>query len=94
MATASYEASASGWNVPDLLTSANASLQIDAQDARLPHIVLGSATAPLQVQRFTGRFLIRGGKLEIQNGKIETAGGNYQMNYQRGDAVGIFRLRP
>jgi AsmA family/AsmA-like C-terminal region len=80
MATARYEAAASGWNVPDLLASANASLQIDVQDARLPHIVLGSATAPLQVQRFTGRFLIRGGRLEIQNGKIETAGGNYQMS--------------
>ena len=66
MATASYEASASGWNVPDLLTSANASLQIDAQDARLPHIVLGSATAPLQVQRFPppAGFSFAAGKLE------------------------------
>jgi hypothetical protein len=79
-ASASYEAAGSGWNVADLLTSANASLQIEAQDARLPHIVLGGTTAPLQVQRFIGQFVVRGGKLEIQNGRIETASGNYQMN--------------
>jgi AsmA family/AsmA-like C-terminal region len=79
-ATANYQAAASGWSTPDLLASANASLQIDGQDARLPHLTLANADGPLQVHRFGGRFIIRNGKLEIQNGKIETASGIYQLN--------------
>jgi hypothetical protein len=78
-ATADYQASAAGWNPPDLLTSANASLQIDAQDALLPHIALDDKSGPLQMKRFAGHFLIRNGKLEIQNGKVETTGATYQM---------------
>lgn len=78
-ANAKYQATASGWNTPDLLTSAEASLQIEAQDARLPHISLENASS-LQVHRFAGRFIVRGGKVEIQNGKIETASGSYQVN--------------
>jgi AsmA family/AsmA-like C-terminal region len=79
-ATANYQASISGWNTPDLLSSADASLQIDAQDTRLPHISLENAAGSLQVHRFAGKFLIRNGKVEIQNGKIETASGIYQLN--------------
>jgi uncharacterized protein involved in outer membrane biogenesis len=79
-ATANYQVTASGWNTPNLLASATASLQIDAQDARLPHIALGSTAGPLHLHRFAGRFLVRNGKLEIQNGKIETANGNYQIS--------------
>jgi len=79
-ATANYQAAASGWTTPELLTSANASLQVEAQDARLPHIVLGNAAGPLQIHYFTGRFLIRNGKLEIPNGRVETASGNYQVS--------------
>jgi hypothetical protein len=79
-ATANYQVAASGWSAADLLTSASASLQVEAQDARLPHIVRVNAPGPLQVHHFAGRFLIRNGKLEIQNGKVETANGNYQVS--------------
>ncbi len=79
-ATASYQASTSGWSVSDLLTSANASLQVDAQDARLPHLALANPGGPLQVRRFGGRFLIRSGKLEIQDGEFETTNGIYRMS--------------
>jgi hypothetical protein len=79
-ATANYQVAASGWSTPNLLASATATLQIDAQDARLPHIALGSTAGPLHVRRFAGRFLLRNGKLEIQNGKIETANGDYQIS--------------
>jgi AsmA family/AsmA-like C-terminal region len=79
-ATANYQVATSGWSTPDLLASANATLQIDAQDARLPHITLDNAIGPLQAHRFAGRFVIRNGKLEIRNGKIETAGAIYQLN--------------
>jgi AsmA-like C-terminal region len=79
-ATANYQVTASGWSTPNLLASATASLQIDAQDARFPHIALGSTSGPLHLHRFTGRFLVRNGKLEIQKGKIETANGNYQIS--------------
>jgi AsmA-like C-terminal region len=79
-ATASYRVTASGWSTPNLVASATASLQINGQDARLPHIALGSTAGPLYLHRFAGRFLLRNGRLEIQNGKIETANGNYQMS--------------
>jgi hypothetical protein len=79
-ATANYQVSTSGWNTPDLLTATDASLQIDAQDAHLPHLTLDNATSSLQIHRFAGRFLIRNSKVEIQNGKIETAGAIYRLN--------------
>jgi hypothetical protein len=79
MATANYQIATSGWSTPELL-AANASLQVEAQDARLPHIALGNSTGPLQVRRFAGKFLIRNGRLEIQNGKLDTASGIYLMS--------------
>lgn len=78
-ATANYQVATSGWSAPELL-AANASLQVEAQDARLSHIALGNTTGPLLVHRFAGKFLIRNGRLEIQNGKLDTAGGIYLMN--------------
>jgi len=79
-ATANYQVTATGWSTPELLSSANATLHIDAQDARLPHIALGNTSGPLQLRRFAGRFLIRDGKLQIQKGKIESPSGIYEVN--------------
>lgn len=79
-ATANYQTAASGWSTPDLLMSTNANLQIDALDAQLLHIALGNAAGPLQIRHFAGRFLIRSGQLEIQNGKAETASGVYRVS--------------
>lgn len=79
-AAANYQATASGWGTADVLTSMSGSLQLAVQDAQLSHIALGNATGPLQIHHFAGRFLIRSGQLEIQNGKAETASGVYQVS--------------
>jgi hypothetical protein len=55
-------------------------LHVDGQDASLPHIALGNPAGPLRVHRFDGRFQIRNGKMEIQDGRVETASGIYQLS--------------
>jgi hypothetical protein len=78
--TTTYRATASGWTTAELLSSANASLQVEAHDGLLPHITLAGGAGPLHIHHFAGRLLLRDRKFEVQEGKLETAGGIYQVS--------------
>jgi uncharacterized protein involved in outer membrane biogenesis len=79
-ASGSYQVSASGADADDFFSSLNASLEVEARDASLPHLMLGTAPGPLRAQRFAGQMSFHGGKLEFREGKLETANGIYQVS--------------
>jgi hypothetical protein len=79
-AKAAYRVTTSGLGAVELFSSANATLQVEARDGLLPHIALASSAGPLRMRRLVGRLLLRDGKFEIQQGKLETAGGIYDLS--------------
>jgi hypothetical protein len=80
IAFANYRASATGVRAAELLSSAKANLQVEVRDGLLPHIVLAEGNEPLHIHRLMGNFVLRDGRFEIQQGKLETAGGIYQLS--------------
>ena len=79
-ASIEYRASTLGWTKAELLSHADASFQMEARDGSLPHLTLAGESSPLRVNRFTGKFLLRAGKFEIEPGKLQTPGGIYQLS--------------
>jgi uncharacterized protein involved in outer membrane biogenesis len=79
-ATATYRASASGIDAAELISSAKANLKIEVRDGVLPHIVLTEGNEPLHIRRLVGNLALRDGRFEIQQGKLETPGGIYQLS--------------
>jgi len=79
-ANANYRGSASGIDAAELLSSAKASLRVEVRDGLLPHIALAEGNEPLRIHRLLGHFVLRDGRFEIQQGKLETAGGIYQLS--------------
>jgi len=77
---ATYLATTQGWSKAELLANADASLQVEARDGSLPHLALTGETNPLHLSRFAGRLLLRDGKFEIAQGKLQTAAGIYQLS--------------
>ncbi|PYX16270.1 MAG: hypothetical protein DMG84_08280 [Acidobacteria bacterium] len=79
-ATATYRASASGVDAAQLISSAKASLKVEVRDGLFPHIVLAEGNEPLHIHRLVGNLVLRDGRFEIQQGKLETPGGIYQLS--------------
>ena len=79
-ATATYRVKASGLDAAELFASATSTLKVDARDGLLRHVVLAEGTAPLQMQRLAAHLSLHDGKFEIQEGKLETPGGIYQVS--------------
>ncbi len=79
-ATGTYRVIASGISAAELFSSANATLQIEADEVYLPHIVLAGGGSALRMNRFEGQLLLREGKFEIEQGKLETPAGIYQVS--------------
>src|SRR5581483_2943702 len=79
-ASADYRVTASGLTAEDLISSADASLEVDAQNADLPHLTLVGESGPLRIQHMTARLLLRDEKLAIEAGKLETQGSIYQLS--------------
>ena len=75
-----YVATTQGWSKAELLANADASLQVDARDGSLPHLALTGETSPLRLSRFAGRLLLRDGRLEIVQGKLQTAASIYHLS--------------
>jgi len=78
-ATATYQATAAGLSAAELISSANATLQVETLDGTLPHIALAS-TGPLHMRSFAGRLLLQDGKFEVQEGELDTPEGIYQVS--------------
>ena len=79
-ANVEYRADTLGWTKAELLSHTDASFQIEARDGSLPHLTLAGDSSPLRVNRFVGRLLLRDGKFEINQGKLQTPGGIYQLS--------------
>ena len=79
-AKATYEAKASGLTAPELFSSANATLRIDARDGTLPHISLADAAGPARIRRFAGSFILSEGTLKIEQGKLQTRNSTYAVS--------------
>lgn len=79
-ANVEYHADTLGWTRAELLSHADARVQIEAREGSLPHLTLTGEGGPLRVNRFVGLLLMRDGKFEIDQGKLETPGGIYQLS--------------
>jgi hypothetical protein len=79
-AAANYRASASGVDAAELLSSAKATLRLEVRDGLLPHIALIEGNEPLRIHRLVGNFVLHDGRFEIQQGKLETPSGIYQLS--------------
>ena len=79
-ANVEYRADTAGWTKAELLSHADAVFQLEARDGSLPHLTLAGDSSPLRVNRFVGRLLLRDGKFEIEQGKLQTPGGIYQLS--------------
>jgi hypothetical protein len=75
-----YRANTAGWTKAELLSHADAAGLVEARDGSLPHLTLAGESGPLKVNRFVGRLLLRAGKFEIDQGKLQTPGGIYQLS--------------
>ena len=79
-ATATYRASASGLTAGELYTSATGTLQVQAWEGALPHIVLTEKATPLQMRGLTARLVLHNAKFDVENGKLQAADGTYQVS--------------
>jgi hypothetical protein len=79
-ATASYRVKTSGLDATELFASALSTLKLDARDGLLSHIALTEGTGPLQMQRLTTQLSLHDGKFEIEEGKLETPTGMFQVS--------------
>ena len=74
-AEGTYQLTASGTDSAAFWQSAEGGLQFDMRDGVLSHISLASDEGPLRVARWQGRARLRSGKIQIENGKLISAGG-------------------
>jgi uncharacterized protein involved in outer membrane biogenesis len=79
-ATASYRVKTSGLDATGLFASAVSTLKLEARDGLLRHIALTEGTGPLQMQRLATLLSLHDGKFEIQEGKLETPAGIFQVS--------------
>jgi hypothetical protein len=79
-ATVEYRGNTLGWGKAELFAGAAASLQVEARDGSLPRLILAGEGSPLRLNRFAGRLRLRDGKFEIEEGKLQTSSGIYQLS--------------
>jgi hypothetical protein len=79
-ATGTYRVKASGLDAGQLFASVAGTLKIDARDGLLRHVALAEGSGPLQMHRLTAHLLLQDGKFEIQEGKLETPVGIYEVS--------------
>jgi hypothetical protein len=79
-ASVEYHAESSGWSRADLLANVNAGFQVEAHDTSLPHLTLAGESDPLRISELAGRLLLRDGKFEIEQGKLQTPANIYQLS--------------
>jgi hypothetical protein len=79
-ASVEYHAESSGWSRADLLANVNAGFQVEAHDTSLPHLTLAGESDPLRISELAGRLLLRDGKFDIEQGKLQTPANIYQLS--------------
>jgi hypothetical protein len=79
-AEGTYQITASGKDSTAFWESAEAGLQFDMRDGVLSHISLATDDGPLRVTRWQARARLRDGQIEIEKGKLISAGGVYELS--------------
>jgi uncharacterized protein involved in outer membrane biogenesis len=79
-ATANYRLKMAGLNANELFASATSTLKIDVRDGLLRHLALGEEMGPTQMHRLAASLFLHDGQFEIQEGKLETSAGSYQIS--------------
>jgi AsmA family len=79
VADARYRVTAAGWSASQMLSSLDTTMDVTAVDGMLPHITL-AGSGPLTIRRFQGRVLLRDGKFEIEQAKLETPRSVYDVS--------------
>jgi hypothetical protein len=77
---ATYDLSANGWTLQDLLDSAEMKATFTIHDGAFPHIVFSSRSGPLQAAEFSGEVHLQDGKLSFEDANLETEAGVYKVN--------------
>ena len=75
-----YQLTASGADSSAFWQSAAGGLQFDLRGGVLSHISLTGDDGPLRVARGQGRARLRGGKIEIEKGKLVSPAGTYEIS--------------
>ena len=75
-----YRANTLGWGKQELVSAAAVTLSVDAHDSSLPHLILAGEASPLRVNRFVGRLRLRDGKIEVEEGTLQSAASIYQLS--------------
>jgi hypothetical protein len=75
-----YRITASGADSAAFWQSADGGLQFDVRDGALSHISLAIDEGPLRIARWQSQARLRDGKIEIENGKLISAAGAYEVS--------------
>lgn len=67
---AKYDFTATGWNLRDLLRSAELNADFSISDGSFPHIVLTSASGALSGEDFSGNIRLHAGEFSINDAKL------------------------
>jgi uncharacterized protein involved in outer membrane biogenesis len=78
-AEGTYRLTASGADSAAFWESADGGLQFDLRDGVLSHISLASDEGPLRITRWQGRARLRGEKIQMENGKLVSPAGVYEI---------------
>jgi len=79
-ASGNYQITASGANASAFWQSATGGAQFDLRDGALPHFALASDQGPLQISLWQAHALLRGGKIEIENSKLLSPAGTFEIS--------------
>jgi AsmA-like C-terminal region len=79
-AEGTYRITASGADSAAFWQSVDGGLQFDVRDGVLSHISLVTDEGPLRISRWQGRARLRDGKIEIENEKLISAAGAYEVS--------------
>jgi hypothetical protein len=79
-AAGTYQITASGADSAAFWQSAEGEVQFDLRNGVLSHVSLASDEGPLRVERWQGRAGLRGGKIEIEKGKLISSPGVFEIS--------------
>ncbi len=79
-AEGTYRLTAAGADSAAFWQSADGVVQFDLRDGVLSHISLASDEGPLHITRWQGRARLRDGKIEIEQGKLISPAGAYEIS--------------
>jgi hypothetical protein len=77
---AKYEFNASGWELQDLLNSANLTGDFVVRDGSFPHVTLTGQPGVLHASNFAGKILLHDGQFSFADAKLESPGGVYKVS--------------